>query len=82
MRAAVGDSNVLSIRPAVLPDERRLVALVRSTWSWGVAPVPLWPADRDIFGDTRPDDVMVSERGTTIVGYVRLRPPTQHESNK
>jgi ribosomal protein S18 acetylase RimI-like enzyme len=66
----------------VRSDERRLAALDRSTWSWDVAPVPLWPADRDFFGDTSPDDVLVAERDTTVVGYVKLRPPTQLESNR
>ena len=73
---------VLSIRRAVLSDERLLASLDRATWSWDVAPVPLWASDRDFFGASSADDVLVAENESVVVGYVRLRPPTELESNR
>ena len=73
---------MILIRCAVPSDERRLASLDRVTWSWNVAPVPLWASDRDFFGATSPDDVLVAECDAVLVGYVRLRAPTELESNQ
>jgi ribosomal protein S18 acetylase RimI-like enzyme len=70
------------IRAAVLADERQLAALDRATWSWDVAPVPLWPEEADFFARDAPADVLVAEQDGAVVGYVKLRRPTELESHR
>jgi ribosomal protein S18 acetylase RimI-like enzyme len=72
---------VLTIRTALSSDGRRLVGLDRATWSWDVAPVPLWPEDTDFFARRAPEDVLVAEQDGLVVGYVMLGRPTPLESN-
>jgi len=73
---------VTSIRPAVLADGPRLVALDRATWSVENAVVPLWPEDTDFFERRSPDDVLVADRDGVAVGYTALAPPTPLECNR
>jgi len=77
-RAASG----LSIRFATRDDERRLAALDRATWSPAVAPAPLWPEDVDFFAKDPPEDVLVAELDGEVVGYVKLRRPTDLPSHR
>lgn len=73
---------MILIRVARPDDERRLAEIDQLTWSWDVAPVPRWPADRDFFRNASPDDVLVAEDGGRVVGYVGLTHPTPLESNR
>lgn len=70
----MGGSHI-ALRPAEPGDEPALASLDRRTWSWQVAPVPLWPEGTPFFdGGTRPEDVLVALRAGAVVGYVKLRP--------
>jgi ribosomal protein S18 acetylase RimI-like enzyme len=73
---------VLTIRQATRADERRLAELDRTTWSFDVAPVPLWPAETNFFASDDPADVFVAQRADVVLGYVKLRRPTLLESNR
>lgn len=65
----------LSVRAAGDGDERTLAKIDHSTWSWEVAPVPLWPLEKPFFDDqTLPENVLVAEDHGRVVGYVKLRP--------
>ncbi|NHD17741.1 MULTISPECIES: GNAT family N-acetyltransferase [unclassified Actinopolyspora] len=65
----------LSVRAAGDGDERTLAKIDHSTWSWEVAPVPLWPLEKPFFDDqTHPENVLVAEDQGQVVGYVKLRP--------
>lgn len=62
------------IGPARPEDEPALAALDRRTWSWQVAPVPLWPEGTPFFDDgTRPEEVLVARAGDALAGYLKLR---------
>lgn len=74
--------EVTTIRPATRDDERRLAALDRATWSPAVAPAPLWDEDADFFATDPPEDVLVAEHDDDVVGYVKLRRPTDLPSNR
>lgn len=64
----------LEVRPARAEDGPALGALDRRTWSWQVAPVPLWAEGTPFFdAGTRPEDVLVAWRGPVLAGYVKLR---------
>jgi ribosomal protein S18 acetylase RimI-like enzyme len=47
-----------------------------------VAPAPLWPEDVDFFGQQPPEDVLVAEVDGAVVGYVKLRRPTDLPSHR
>jgi ribosomal protein S18 acetylase RimI-like enzyme len=64
----------LLIRPSTSADERALASLDRRTWSWDVAPLPLWPEERPFFdAGTRPEDVLTAWEAGRLAGYVKLR---------
>jgi len=71
-----------TVRFATRDDERRLAALDRATWSPAVAPVPLWDEDADFFAEDPPEDVLVAALDGRVVGYVKLRRPTDLLSNR
>jgi ribosomal protein S18 acetylase RimI-like enzyme len=73
---------VVAVRTATVGDERRLTALDRATWSPAVAPGPLWDEDADFFAKDPPEDVLVAELDGEVVGYVRLRRPTDLPSHR
>jgi ribosomal protein S18 acetylase RimI-like enzyme len=73
---------VITVRVARRDDERRLAALDRVTWSPAVAPAPLWPEDLDFFAEDPPEDVLVAEVDGAVVGYVKLRRPTDLPSHR
>lgn len=65
----------VEIRAAGSEDEAALASLDRRTWSWRVAPVPLWPEGTPFFdAGTRPGDVLLALRGGAVAGYLKLRP--------
>lgn len=74
--------QAVQIRPARPDDDRGLRALDLSTWTWMSSPAP-HPADDEPFFDERcrPEDVLVAEDMTGILGYVRLGRPTPLASN-
>ena len=75
-------ADVVAVRTATRGDERRLAALDRATWSPAVAPAPLWDEDADFFAKDPPEDVLVAELDGEVVGYVRLRRPTDLPSHR
>ena len=74
--------RVLTIRPAVPADAPRLVALDLATWSPQVSPGAPSAQDADFFAGRAPDDVLVADLDGSVAGYVLLRHPTSHESNR
>jgi ribosomal protein S18 acetylase RimI-like enzyme len=73
---------VTTIRTATRDDERLLAALDRMTWSPAVAPGPLWDEHADFFAKDPPEDVLVAELDGAVVGYVKLRRPTDLPSHR
>ncbi len=73
---------MIDIRPAVLADGPRLVALDRATWSPENAVSPLPSADADFFARRGPEDVLVAEDDGRTVGYTKLGRPTPLECNR
>jgi len=81
-RRPVQTGAVISIRSAAAADGPHLLTLDRATWSWDVAPVPLWAEDTDFFERRSPEDVLVAEEDDRAVGYTTLGRPTPLESNR
>jgi ribosomal protein S18 acetylase RimI-like enzyme len=74
----------MTIRPATREDEQALRALDDATWSPDVSPAPrTWRDDRSFFGpDDDPREVLVAEVDGEVAGYIKLRNPTELESNR
>lgn len=72
------------IRQAVPADEDALGELDRATWSplHAVQPAPEPPYSPFFDERHRPDEYLVAERDGTVVGYVRLVPPTPLACNR
>ncbi|WP_329121363.1 GNAT family N-acetyltransferase [Streptomyces sp. NBC_01353] len=66
------------IRRALPADEDALGELDRATWSplHAVMPAPEPPYGPFFDERHRPEDYLVAEQGRTVVGYLRLVPPT------
>ncbi|MER5312142.1 GNAT family N-acetyltransferase [Streptomyces sp. NPDC002773] len=71
------------IRRAAGGDEDALGALDRDTWSplHAVLPAPVPPYEPFFDERHRPEDYLVAVHGGTVVGYVRVVPPTPLASN-
>ncbi|MFI6283521.1 GNAT family N-acetyltransferase [Streptomyces sp. NPDC051018] len=73
------------IRPARASDAEALGGLDRDTWSTlhAVAPRPMPPYDPFFDSNHRPEDFFVAEdAGGTVIGYIRLVPPTPLACNQ
>jgi ribosomal protein S18 acetylase RimI-like enzyme len=74
--------RVLTIRTAVPADAPRLAALDVATWSPQVSPGARGSEDDEFFAVRSPDDVLVADLDGLLAGFVLLRRPTSHESNR
>ncbi|MFC4610104.1 GNAT family N-acetyltransferase [Streptomyces maoxianensis] len=73
------------IRPALHTDEEALGELDRETWSplHAVQPRPRPPYDSFFDSNHRPEDFLVAEEADgTVIGYIRLVPPTPLACNQ
>ena len=78
----VSGGGRLGVRRATAADDAALRALDVATWSpaTGVGPRP--EPGSEFFGERRrPEDTLIAAIDETVVGYVTLRPPTNHVSN-
>jgi ribosomal protein S18 acetylase RimI-like enzyme len=73
----------LTVRPATTADDAALRALDATAWDPGTGFPSVQAQQRPTFfsADDDPARTLVAERGGTLVGYVRTRPPTPLPEN-
>jgi len=73
------ERGAVTLRAATLDDEAALGRLDQLTWSWLSSPAP--SPTRPFFNGDSAEGVIVAELDGDVVGYVKLRPPTELASN-